>query len=117
VGDISPRPERGVEVISGTAVWATVMVAGVGTYLIRWSFLALAHRATDLPAMALRILRMIPPAALAALVTPGLLRPAGDFDPYSAEALAGLVAGVVAWRTKSVIWPLVVGLPIALVLG
>jgi branched-subunit amino acid transport protein len=117
VGDISPRPERGVDVISDGAVWATVAVAGVGTYLIRWSFLALAHRATDLPPLALRILRMIPPAALAALVTPGLLRPDDRFDPLGAEALAGLVAGLVAWRTKSVIWPLVVGLPIALALG
>lgn len=103
--------------ISEAEVWVTVLAAGVGTYLIRLSFLSVAHRATDLPPLALRVLRMIPPAALAALVTPGLLRPDGELDLISAEALAGLVAGVVAWRTRSVIWPLVIGLPVALLVG
>lgn len=99
-----------------SAVALTAGLAGLGTFAIRASFLSVAHRATELAPQVLRILRMIPPAALAALVTPGLLRVDGSFDPFTGKALAGLVAGLVAWRTRSVIWPLVVGLPIALAL-
>jgi branched-subunit amino acid transport protein len=53
---------------------------------------------------------LIPPAVLAALVAPALLRPEGVFAPFGPRAVAGLVALVVAFVTRSVIATILVGL-------
>ncbi|MET0490568.1 MAG: AzlD domain-containing protein, partial [Acidimicrobiales bacterium] len=51
-------------------LWLTIVLAGAGTFVARISFLGVAHRIADPPIALQRILRMIPPAALAALVLP-----------------------------------------------
>ena len=61
------------------------------------------------PAVA-RLLRQIPPAALAAIVLPALVRPDGALDLLQPRLLAGFVAALVAWRTRSVGVTLVVGM-------
>jgi len=91
-------------------VWATVVLAGVGTYAMRASFLVLAHRLTDVPPGIQRLLRQIPPAALASIVLPALLRPEGQIDLLHPRLAAGLVAGLVAWRTRNIAVTLVVGM-------
>ena len=83
--------------------WIVIVVLGAGSLLLRCSFLVLAPRMQQLPADARDALRMIPAAALAALVAPALLRPDGVVEPVGPEALAGLIALVVAWRTRSVL--------------
>ena len=90
-------------------VWIAVVLAGIGTYSMRASFLVFAHRLADVPPGVQRILRQIPPAALAAIVVPALLRPEGTFDLWQPRFLAGLVAAAVAWRTRNVALTLVVG--------
>ncbi len=67
--------------------WAAILIAGIGTYALRASFLAFAHRLVDLPPLVTRVLRQIPPAVLAALVVPALLRPEGA--PLAAPAAGG----------------------------
>ena len=62
------------------------------------------------------MLRQIPPAALASIVAPALLRPEGHFDLTSPELAAGLVAALVAWRTRSTALTLVVGMVLLFVL-
>ena len=60
---------------SATEIWVIIAVLGVGTYLIRWSFLgALGDR--DLPNWMLRMLRYTPVAVLPALVAPLVVWPA-----------------------------------------
>lgn len=95
-----------------SATWWTIVIAGAGTYLLRASFLAFAHRLVDLPPLVTRVLRQIPPAVLAALVVPALVRPGGTFDLWQPELLAGAVAAVVSWRTRSVALTLVVGMTV-----
>ena len=77
-----------------------IALAGVLTYAIRASFLLFAGRMTQLPQPVTTVLRMIPAAALAALVFPGLLRPdAAGFDPINSIAAGGLAAVLVSlWR-------------------
>ena len=77
-----------------------IVLAGVLTYAIRASFLAVAGRMRELPRTVTTVLRMIPAAALAALVLPGLLRPdAGAFDPVNSITAGGIVAVLVSvWR-------------------
>lgn len=95
-----------------TQVWVVIALGAIGTYSIRASFLLLADRMAALPQSVRTALRMIPAAALAALVAPGLLRPGDDglFEPFNPRAIAGLVALVVAWWTKNVLATIVVGL-------
>lgn len=91
------------------AWWAIVLV-GAGTFAVRASFLVLAEKVAAVPPAAQDALRMVPAAALAALVAPALLRPDGQWDPVGPRALAGLVALAVAWRTRSPSATIVVGL-------
>ena len=91
-------------------VWAAILLSGAGTFAMRASFLAAASRLAEVPPFAQRLLRQIPPAALAAIVAPALLRPDGHFDLVQPELAAGVAAGLVAWRTRNVALTLIVGL-------
>lgn len=95
-------------------VWVAIILSGVGTYAMRASFLVFAHRLADVPPGIQRLLRQIPPAALAAIVFPALLAPEGDFDLWQPRFVAGVVAALVAWRTKNIALTLVVGLGIVM---
>lgn len=95
--------------IEPTTAWAVIVGGGIVTYLVRAGLLTVAHRARDLPPRVLDGLRMIPPAALAALVAPAVLRPDGPLLLWHPRPLAGLLAAAVAWRTRSVVATLLVG--------
>ena len=97
-------------------VWLTIVVAGLATFSMRAVFLAFAHRLAEVPPNVQRVLRQIPPAALAALIGPELLRPQGRFDLWQSHLLAGLVAVVVAWRTRNILLTLVVGMGLVVLL-
>jgi branched-subunit amino acid transport protein len=91
------------------AIWAVILGGAVVTYITRAALLALAHRARDLPQRVRDGLRMIPPAALAALVAPAVLRPDGPLLVWHPRPLAALLAGVVAWWSRNVVATLVAG--------
>lgn len=56
-------------------IWIIILVLGVGTFLLRWSFLGgLGNR--QIPEWALRMLRYTPVAVLPALVAPLVTWPA-----------------------------------------
>ena len=97
------------------AVWLVIIGAGVATYAIRASFLLFADRLAAVPPKVSEVLRMIPAAALGALVAPALLRPEATFAPLGPRALAGLVALAVAWFTRNLLITIIVG--IAAVIG
>ena len=97
-------------------VWVAIVLAGAGTFAMRASFLVFAHRLTDVPPQVQRLLRQIPPAALASIVVPALLRPEGSVDVTNPRLLAGLVAGLVAWRTRNIALTLVVGMALLMAL-
>jgi branched-subunit amino acid transport protein len=91
-------------------IWVAIVLAGAGTYAMRASFIVAAHRMATVPPWADRVLRQIPPAALAALVVPALVRPEGEVDLTQPRLWIGVLAGFVAWRTRSVLLTLAVGL-------
>lgn len=96
-------------------VWIAIVLAGIGTYAMRASFLVFAHRLADVPPSIQRLLRQIPPAALAAIVVPAFLRPADSLDLWQPRFLAGVVAALIAWRTRNTAVTLVVGIAIVMV--
>lgn len=99
-----------------SGAWIAILLAGAGTYAMRASFLAFANRFVDLPPLAERVLRQIPPAVLAALVVPALVRPTGQLDLWQPRLLAGVVAALVSWRTRNVGLTLVVGMGLLVLL-
>ena len=84
---------------------------GLVTYALRLSFIALSGRLT-MPPFIQRALRFVPAAVLSAIVVPALVFREGDLDLSfgNEKLLAGLLAGVVAWYTKSIIWTIIAGM-------
>jgi branched-subunit amino acid transport protein len=97
------------------ATWTAILLAGAGTFAMRASFLAAAHHLASVPPRVQRLLRQIPPAALASLVVPALVRPDGQVDLAQPRFAAGVLAALVAWRTRNVALTLVVGLAALLI--
>ena len=77
-----------------STIWTVIILLGLGTFLIRFSFLgALGNR--PLPPFFLRLLRYTPVAVLPALVAPLVVWPAatgGEPDPARLTAAAVTVA-------------------------
>lgn len=95
---------------STATVWLLIGFAAAGTWLIRISFIALLGRVSVIPDVAMRVLRMIPAAVLAALVGPSLTHAEGSFDLGTERFWAGVVAGLVAWRTGNVLATIAAGM-------
>jgi branched-subunit amino acid transport protein len=91
--------------------WLIVVGMGVITYLIRLSLIALLGR-MDVPPIIQRALRFVPPAVLSAIIFPELLSPGGTLDVSwsNVRLLAGILAAIVAWRTKNVLLTIAVGM-------
>jgi len=97
--------------MSRTALWLTIVGMGLVTYAIRLSVIALLGR-VELPPNFQRALRFVPPAVLSAIIFPEILRPGGTFyfSPVNPRLIAGLIAGLVAWRTKNVLLTIAAGM-------
>ena len=91
--------------------WLTILGMGLVTYAIRLSLIALLGR-MDVPPLVRRGLRFVPPAVLSAIIFPELLRPSGalDLSLGNVRLLAGILATLVAWRTKNVLLTIAVGM-------
>lgn len=92
------------------STWLVIVVGGILTYAVRASFVGVADRFTGLSEDVREALRMVPAATLAALTIPALLRPDGPWALLGPRAIAGVVAGLVAWRTRSVLATIATGL-------
>lgn len=96
------------------AAIVTFALAGVITYGWRASFLALRDPHAALPPWLRRSLRHVPAAVLSALVLPAFVRHTGTLDLWDARVLAGIVGGVVAYRTRSILGTIVAGMAVLL---
>lgn len=91
-------------------IWVAIMLAGAGTFAMRASFVAFAHRLAEVPPWIDRILRQIPPAALSAIILPSIIRAEGTIAILQPRLFAGIAAALIAWKTKSVLLTLVLGI-------
>ncbi len=93
------------------SLWVIIMVAGLLTFAIRLSFIVLLHNVA-VPLWFQRALDFVPPAVLSAIILPELVARSGtlDLSPGNARLIAGVLAGLVAWRTKNVLLTIVVGM-------
>jgi branched-subunit amino acid transport protein len=86
-------------------------VAGLVTFAIRLSFIALLGK-VEVPPLLTRALRFVPAAVLSAIIFPELVMRGGqaDLSLGNGRLLAGLVAALVALKTRSVAWTIASGM-------
>ncbi|SLN63072.1 Branched-chain amino acid transport protein (AzlD) [Pseudoruegeria aquimaris] len=89
--------------MSDTTIWLIIVLTGIGTFLIRFSFIGLIG-GRQLPDWLLRLLRYTPVAVLPGLVAPLVVWPpatGGETDP--ARLAAAAVTLVVGYLTKNLL--------------
>jgi branched-subunit amino acid transport protein len=93
------------------SLWLVMLIAGLATYAIRLSFILFIGR-RRIPVLLLRALRFVPPAILTAIIFPEVVMPGGNLDLSfgNPRLISGLLAAVVAWRTRNVILTILVGM-------
>ncbi|AVH37600.1 AzlD domain-containing protein [Pseudomonas monteilii] len=97
--------------MSETTQWITFVLIGLGTFAIRLSFIEL-HTVLRIPPLFRRALAYVPASVLAALVLPAVVFPDrhAGFDWTNPQLPAAILAALVAWRTRSTMLTLVVGM-------
>lgn len=83
-------------------LWLAILLAGLATFAIRFSFIGAAGR-WAIPAWFSRMLRFVPVAALTALVWPDLLIAQGAIAPAEPRLIAGVIAAAIAWKTRNIL--------------
>lgn len=98
-------------------IWLIILVGGLLTFAMRLSFIYLMDK-VEFPVWLRGSLRFVPPAVLSAIIFPELLFANGilDLTLENNRLLAGLVAIIVAWRTRSTILTIGVGMTVLLLL-
>ena len=89
--------------------WTIIVLMGIGTFLIRFSFLGLIGR-RPLPPVVLRLLRYTPVAIIPGLVAPLVLWPeATGGAPDPARLAAALMTLVAGWWTRNLLVAIAAG--------
>jgi len=92
-------------------LWMVIFAVGLLNYLSRLSFIAVFAR-RSMPPLLARALRYVPAAMLTALVLPMIMgeATAGSAMAFNPKAGAAVLAGVVAFYTRSTLWTLGTGM-------
>ena len=96
--------------MSAATIWTVIVALGIGTYLIRLSFLGMIGRRA-LPEWALRLLSYVPVAVLPALVAPMVVWPSGtEGQPDAPRMLAAVTALAIGAWSRSVLGAILGGM-------
>lgn len=92
-------------------IWVVMLSIGALTFLTRLSFIYLLEKWQPSD-MVNRALRFVPVAVLTAIFIPEIALSNGELALSfgNLRLLAGIIAVVVAWRTKSALWTIGVGM-------
>src|SRR5512140_3922649 len=94
-------------------IWIVMIVLGLLTFATRFSFIALLEW-IKLPVAVQRALRFVPIAVLSAIIAPelGYSNNALAISPTNPRLLAGIVATLVAIKTRNVLWTILAGMAV-----
>ncbi len=97
--------------MNDAALALTIVGMGLITYAIRVSLFMLPP-GVALPPWLLRALRYVPAAVLSAIIAPELALPGGalDLTVGNERLVAGLLAILIAWRTRNVLLTVAIGM-------
>ena len=98
-------------------LWITIIIIGLLTLSIRLSFIVFMGKMRVSPIVQ-QALRFVPVAVLSALIAPALFLPHGSLDVSfsNVRLIAGILAILVAWRTKNVLLTIFSGMACLLIL-
>lgn len=96
---------------------ATIIIVGLLTLGLRLSFILFMGKLQIAP-IAQRALRFVPIAVLSAIIAPSLFFPNGSLNLSlsNIRLIAGILAILVAWRTKNVLLTILSGMACLLIL-
>ena len=94
-----------------SSTWIVMISVGILTFLIRLSFVYLFDK-WEPPDVVTRGLRFVPVAILTAIFIPEMALIEGSLaiSLNNIRLLAGMIAILVAWRTKSALWTIGIGM-------
>lgn len=100
------------DLVGGPRLWVLIVVIGVCTFALRFSFIYLFGRIDEVPPRVRRALRFVPPAVFAALAVPAVVSLDGSAAATLTDDrfLAASLAAVVAWRTESIFATIGIGM-------
>ena len=92
-------------------LWLMLLIIGVITYAIRLSCISLIGK-REMPAFLLKALRFVPITVLPAIILPQLFLRNNTLVLTLANPrwIAGILAAIVAWRTRNVLLTIAVGM-------
>lgn len=92
-------------------IWLVFLLGGLLTFGMRFIFIYLLGR-FEVPETMRRALRFVPPAVLSAIVFPELLIQSGQFNVTftNFRLIAGMLAVLVAWKTKNTLLTILGGM-------
>lgn len=98
-------------------IWLVFLLGGLLTFGMRFSFIYLFGK-YEIPETLRRALRFVPPAVLSAIVVPELLIQSNhlDLSLTNFRLLAGIVAVLVAWKTRNTLLTILAGMVALLLL-
>ena len=95
--------------LGAAEIWTIIVLMGIGTFLIRFSFLGLVG-SRPLPPLVLRLLRYTPVAIIPGLVAPLVLWPeATGGEPDPARLAAALMTLVAGWWSRNLLVAIAAG--------
>lgn len=98
-------------------LWVTILIVGLLTLGIRLSFMVFMGKIRVSPRTQ-QALRFVPVTVLSALIAPALFFPGGSLDVSlsNTRLIAGILAILVAWRTKNALLTIFTGMACLLIL-
>ena len=98
-------------------ILVVILAMAAVTFATRFGSIAL-FRQTEMPDWLERWLKHIPTAILTALIVPALLLPKGQLDItlHNHYLLAGILAAVVAYKSRNIVYTIVLGMGAMIVL-
>lgn len=98
-------------------LWLTIIIIGLLTLSIRLSFIVFMSK-MQIPLIAQQALRFVPIAVLSALISPALFFSGTSLNISLSNfrLIAGILAILVAWRTKNVLLTIFSGMACLLIL-
>lgn len=92
-------------------IWIILLSIGSITYVTRLSFI-MFFRKMAIPPVVLSLLHFVPVAVLSAIIWPQLFLSGSSINVSLANPrlLAGILAALIAWRTRNVLLTIVVGM-------
>jgi branched-subunit amino acid transport protein len=100
------------------SIWLVMLFGGILTYLTRLSFIWLQDR-FSMPLLIRRALRFVPPAVLSVVIFQELVfrNSTPDLSLTNTRLLAGIIAVVIAWRSRSPLLTIASGMASLLLLN